>query len=62
MELERRVGIIGLENGWLVLGEADVLMIFEGVLRANFEVVGGADCCSEDSDTVIGVCDLETGN
>lgn len=45
-----------------MLGEVDGLTTFEGVLRANLEAVGGADCCREDSDTVKGVCNLENGD
>ena len=45
-----------------MLGEVDGWMIFEGLLRANFEAVGDADCCREDSNPVKGFRNLENGN
>ena len=46
-----------------MLGEADGLTIFEGVLNAILEAVRVADCCGEeDSDTAKRFCEINTGN
>lgn len=62
IDMDRRVGILGLDAAWLLFKVDNGLTILDGVLRAGFDEVGEAEASREESVAVEGARILATGN